>query len=171
MVCSKFVLVNNIENIKALHYWLMGPIRSSMAYCGKRLCDLHTCEKVMEFFSIQIVYFFSVYSSFHTRHPWGGQYQLCQFLLDFDDWLHLSDILKRTSRSKPDVAFVWHVQCTWMTSRYGENDHYYYHYRKTVVTPSQFIGDLLETTGSKYNWIYPLENVSRRNQSNNHNRI
>ena len=36
----------------------MGPIRSSMAYCGKRLCDLHTCEKVMEFFSIQIVYFF-----------------------------------------------------------------------------------------------------------------
>ena len=58
-------------------------------------------------------------------HTWGGQYELYKFLLDFDQWLHLSDTLKRATRSKSDVASVWPMQCAWMISRHGENDCYW----------------------------------------------
>ena len=44
------------------------------------------------------------------------------FLLDFYHWLHTSDTLTMATRSKPDVAFVWLMQCAWMTSRHGKND-------------------------------------------------
>ena len=72
-----------------------------------------------------ITYFFLVYSSFYTWNTWGGQCELCQFILDFDHWLHLSDILKRATRSKSDDASVWPMQCAWMTLRHGENDCYW----------------------------------------------
>ena len=51
---------------------------------------------------------------------WGSQYQFCWFLLDFDRWLHLSDILKEATMSKPDVALVWFMQWAKMTLERGE---------------------------------------------------
>ena len=64
------------------------------------------------------MYFFVLYSSFDTLHAWGEHYELCYFLLDFDGWLHLTDILKRATWLKPDVAFVWPMQCAWMASKH-----------------------------------------------------
>ena len=57
------------------------------------------------FFSTQIVChsFFVVCSSFYTWYMWGDQYQLCKFLLDFDHWLYLSDILK--------IVTGWKTRC------------------------------------------------------------
>ena len=72
-----------------------------------------------------LTFIFVVYPAFRTWHTWGGQYQLCWFLLDFDHWLHPSETLKRATRSKPDVASAWPMQCAWMTSRHGENDRYW----------------------------------------------
>ena len=64
------------------------------------------------FYSTQIFYhlFFAVCCSFYTWYMWGDQYQFCKFLLDFDHWLYLSDILNKVTGSKPDVALVWLMQ-------------------------------------------------------------
>ena len=79
------------------------------------------------FFSTQFFYhlFFVVCSSFYTWYMWGGQYQLCKFLLDFDHWLCLSDILKKVTGSKPDVALVWFMQWAKMELEHGEKDRYW----------------------------------------------
>ena len=89
---------------------------------------IHPCEKVIGiFFSTQFFYhlFFVVCSSFYTWYMWGGQYQLCKFLLDFDHWLCLSDILKKVTGSKPDVALVWFMQWAKMELEHGEKDRYW----------------------------------------------
>ena len=71
-------------------------------------------------------FIFVVYFSFDTRHTWCGRYELCWFSLDvFYHQLDRSDILKKTIRSKPDVALVWPMPCAWMTSRYGQTDRYW----------------------------------------------
>ena len=79
------------------------------------------------FFSTQFFYhlFFVVCSSFYTWYMWGGQYQLCKFLLDFDHWLCLSDILKKVTGSKPDVALVWFRQWAKLELEHGEKDRYW----------------------------------------------
>ena len=79
------------------------------------------------FFSTQFFYhlFFVVCFSFYTWYMWGGQYKLCKFLLDFDHWLYLSDILKKVTGSKPDVALVWFMQWAKMELEHGEKDRYW----------------------------------------------
>ena len=79
------------------------------------------------FFSTQFFYhlFFVVCFSFYTWYMWGGQYQLCKFLLDFDHWLCLSDILKKVTGSKPDVALVWFRQWAKLELEHGEKDRYW----------------------------------------------
>ena len=49
-------------------------------------------------------FFFVVHSSYHKWCMCGCQNELCSILIDFDHWLHLSGIVKRATRSKPDVA-------------------------------------------------------------------
>ena len=75
------------------------------------------------FFSSQIFYhlFFVVCSSFYTWCIWGSQYQFSKYLLDFDHWLYFSDILKKVTGSKPDVALVWFMQWAKMELEHGEN--------------------------------------------------
>ena len=63
--------------------------------------------------------FFVVCSSFYTRYMCGDQYQFCKFLLDFDHWLYLSDILKKVTGSKADVALVWFMQGAKMELEHG----------------------------------------------------
>ena len=106
------------------------------------------CEKVMGLFFRHklFIHYFVGYHSFHTWHTLGGQYELFWFQLDFDHWLHPSDTLKRATRSKPDVASVWPMQCAWVISGHGENDRYwrvvrmqevginYYKLSKPVIT-------------------------------------
>ena len=55
---------------------------------------------------------------------WDGQYQFCKFLLDFDHWLYLSDILKKVTGSKPDVVLIWFMQWAKMEFEHGEKDRY-----------------------------------------------
>ena len=45
--------------------------------------------------------------------------------MDFDHWLHSRDTLKMATKSKPDIASAWPMQCAWMTSRHRENDRYW----------------------------------------------
>ena len=75
------------------------------------------------FFSTQIFnhLFFVVCSSFYTWYMWGGQYQFCNFLLDFDHWLYFSDILKKVTGSKPNFALIWFMQWAKMELEHGEN--------------------------------------------------
>ena len=79
------------------------------------------------FSSTQFFYhlFFVVCSSFYTWYMWGGQYQFCNFLLEFDHWLYINDILKKVTRSKPDVALVWFIQWAKMELEHGEKDRYW----------------------------------------------
>ena len=79
------------------------------ALCKLRQCHdldimytvlVHPCEKVMGLRTSYFHVFFVLCSNFHTWLTWGGQNESCQCLLDFNHWLHLSDILKRTTRSK-----------------------------------------------------------------------
>ena len=79
------------------------------------------------FFSTQFFYhsFFVLCSSFYTWYMWGGKYQFCKFLLDFDHWLYLSDILKKVTGSKPDVALVWFMQWAKMEFEHGEKYRYW----------------------------------------------
>ena len=79
------------------------------------------------FFSTKFFYhsFFVLSSSFYTWYMWGGQYQFCNFLLDFDHWLYLSDILKKVTGSKPDVALVWFMQWAKMEFEHGEKYRYW----------------------------------------------
>ena len=79
------------------------------------------------FFSAQIFYhsFFVVCSGFYTWCMWGGQYQFCKFVLDFDHWLYISDILKKVTGSKPDIALVWFMQWEKMELEHGEKDWYW----------------------------------------------
>ena len=51
---------------------------------------------------------------------WGGQYQFYWFLLDFDHWLRLSDILKKATGLKPDVVLVWFMQWPKTALEHGE---------------------------------------------------
>ena len=46
-------------------------------------------------------------------------------LLDFDHWLHLSDILKTATKETPDVAIVWFMQWAKMALEHGEKDRYW----------------------------------------------
>ena len=53
----------------------------------------------------------------------GDQYELWYaifYWISNTGWI--CDILKRATRLNLDVAWVWHVQWAWMTSRHGEND-------------------------------------------------
>ena len=77
-------------------------------------------------FSTQIFYhlFFVVCSSFYIWYIRGGQYQISKFLLDFDHWLYFSDILKKVTGSKPDVALVWFMQWAKMELEHGEKHRY-----------------------------------------------
>ena len=87
---------------------------------------LHPCEKVIEiFFNTNFLPFiFVLCSSFYTWYMWGGQYQFCKSLLDFDHWLYFSDILKKATGSKPDVASVWFMQ--WAVMELEEGVKYRY---------------------------------------------
>ena len=69
--------------------------------------------------------FFVVCSSFHTQYIWGGRYQFYWFLLDFDHWLHLSDILKKATGSKLDVALVGFMQWATMALEHRGKDRYW----------------------------------------------
>ena len=45
--------------------------------------------------------------------------------IGFRFWLHLSDILKRATGSKPDAVLVWRMRCARMASKHVENDRYW----------------------------------------------
>ena len=93
--------------------------------CNKKITKIvHPCEKVIGIFfrhKFFIIYFFVVCSSFYTWYMWGCQYQFCKFLLDCDH----SDILKKVTGSKPDVALVWFMQWAKMELEHGEKDRYW----------------------------------------------
>ena len=122
------------------HYWQCWitmptkPCISPAASLYRERFDLprhHGCTPLWKsnrnIFSTQFFYhlFFVVCSSFYTWYMWGGQYQFCKFLLDFDHWLYLSDILKKVTGSKPDVALVWFMQWAKMELEHGEKDRYW----------------------------------------------
>ena len=88
------------------------------------IAEIYTSVKSnRNFFATQIFnhLFFVVCSSFYTWYIWGGQYQFCIFLFDFDHWLYFSDILKKVTGSKPNVALVWFMQWAKMELEHGEN--------------------------------------------------
>ena len=63
--------------------------------------------------------------------------------IGFRFWLHLSDILKRATGSKPDAVLVWRMRCARMASKHVENDRYW------RVVNVQEVGWYISVTNSK----------------------
>ena len=85
--------------------------------------EMYTREKVSGiFFNTNSLKFIFVLCSscFDTLYMWGGEYKFYWFLLDFDHWLHLSNILINTTWYKPDVALVCFKQWAKMPLEHRE---------------------------------------------------